>query len=90
MHTRKYNKLILLSVLLTLSLGLLVAVSAQETAENGEIVCALINEEATIKKFYREGNAITLKAENSNYAPIPVLQGEFRIVGKVVGVIRTL
>ncbi|MEE9144237.1 MAG: transcriptional repressor LexA [Candidatus Binatia bacterium] len=67
-----------------------VIVRSQETAENGEIVCALINEEATIKKFYREGDAITLKAENSNYAPIPVLQGEFRIVGKVVGVIRTL
>lgn len=63
-------------------------VRCQETAENGEIVCALINGEATLKRFYKKGDVVTLKAENKNYAPMTVLRGEFRIAGKVVGIMR--
>lgn len=63
-------------------------VRSQETAENGEIVCALINGEATLKRFYKKGDAVTLKAENKNYAPMIISRGEFRIVGKMVGLIR--
>lgn len=63
-------------------------VRSQETAENGEIVCALINGEATLKRFYKKGDAVTLKAENKNYAPMIIFRGEFRIVGKMVGLIR--
>ena len=65
-----------------------VVVKQQGTAENGEIVCALIQGEATLKRFYKKDGVITLKAENENYAPITVAAGEFRILGKVVGLMR--
>jgi repressor LexA len=65
-----------------------VIVKQQGTAENGEIVCALIEGEATLKRFYQEGGVITLKAENEKYAPIVVSEGEFRIAGRVVGLLR--
>jgi len=65
-----------------------VIIRCQETAENGEIVCALIDGEATLKRFYRDGDSVTLRAENKNHAPIIVSQGEFRILGKVVGLVR--
>jgi repressor LexA len=67
-----------------------VIVKCQETAENGEIVCALIDGEATLKRFYKKGDAVTLRAENKNYAPITVSEGEFRILGKVIGLTRKL
>ncbi|HET8562937.1 MAG TPA: S24 family peptidase, partial [Candidatus Binatia bacterium] len=63
-------------------------IKQQGTAENGEIVCALVEGEATLKRFYKAGDTITLKAENKNYAPIIISRGEFRIAGKVVGLIR--
>ncbi len=65
-----------------------VIVKQQGTAENGEIVCAMIDGEATLKRFYKKGDVITLKAENENYAPIVLSAGEFRIVGRVVGLMR--
>ncbi|HUK42294.1 MAG TPA: transcriptional repressor LexA [Candidatus Acidoferrales bacterium] len=65
-----------------------VIVKQQGTAENGEIVCALIEGEATLKRFYRKGDTITLKAENEKYPPITVSQGEFRILGRVIGLQR--
>jgi len=65
-----------------------VIVKQQGTAENGEIVCALIEGEATLKRFYKKDGAVTLKAEHEKYAPITVSQGEFRVLGKVVGLMR--
>jgi repressor LexA len=65
-----------------------VIVKQQGTAENGEIVCALINGEATLKRFYKKAGVITLKAENDEYPPITVSGGDFRIVGRVVGLLR--
>jgi repressor LexA len=65
-----------------------VIVKQQGTAENGDIVCALIEGEATLKRFFKSEGVITLKAENENYAPIVVSEGEFRVVGKVVGLLR--
>ncbi|HEY3168635.1 MAG TPA: transcriptional repressor LexA [Candidatus Binatia bacterium] len=65
-----------------------VIVKQQGTAENGEIVCAVINSEATLKRFYKKGGVITLKAENEKYTPITVSEGEFRIAGRVVGLMR--
>ena len=65
-----------------------VIVKQQGTAENGEIVCALIEGEATLKRFYKKDGTVTLKAENEKYAPITVSQGEFRVLGKVVGLMR--
>jgi repressor LexA len=65
-----------------------VIVKQQATAENGEIVCALINGEATLKRFYKKAGVITLKAENEKYPSIIVSDGEFRIAGRVVGLLR--
>lgn len=65
-----------------------VIVKQQGTAENGEIVCAVIEGEATLKRFYKESGVITLKAENEKYAPITVSEGEFRIAGRVIGLLR--
>ena len=65
-----------------------VIVKQQGTAENGEIVCALIDGEATLKRFFKKDGVITLKAENEKYAPIKISEGEFRIAGKVIGLLR--
>ena len=70
--------------------GDLVIIRRQDTGENGDIVCALIGNEATLKRFQRKGNQITLKPANSKYEPIVVSKGEFRILGKATGVIRKL
>jgi repressor LexA len=67
-----------------------VVIRRQDTAENGDTVCALIGNEATLKRFYRKGNEITLKPANRNYDPIVVSTAEFRILGKATGVIRKL
>ena len=65
-----------------------VIVKQQGAAENGEIVCAVINGEATLKRFFKKDGVITLKAENEKYPPISVSEGEFRIAGRVVGLLR--
>ena len=65
-----------------------VIVKQQATAENGEIVCAMINGEATLKRFFKKGGVVTLKAENENYDPITISGGDFRIVGRIVGLMR--
>jgi repressor LexA len=65
-----------------------VIVKQQGTAENGDIVCAVIDGEATLKRFFKKGGVVTLKAENEKYAPITVSEGEFRIAGKVIGLLR--
>ena len=70
--------------------GDLVVVRRQPEARNGELVAALINgEEATVKRFRREGDRVLLIAENPAYEPI-VLTGGVEIVGKVVAVLRTV
>ena len=59
----------------------------QETARNGEIVVALVgNENATVKRFYREADHIRLQPENDAYQPI--LAKEVTILGKVIGLYR--
>jgi repressor LexA len=70
-----------------------VLVHPQKTASNGEIVVALIGEEATVKRFYKTGNSITLKAENPKYEPIKIERSEatpFSIIGTVMGVFRVI
>lgn len=69
-----------------------IVVSPQETARNGEIVVALVDDEATVKTFYREPGGIRLQPENSGMEPIwvPEGSGEVRIIGKVVAVMRVL
>lgn len=70
--------------------GDFVVIREQEAAEDGDIVVALIEEEATLKRFYREQKRIRLDAANNEMKPIYVDSGEFRVQGKVVAVHRTL
>ncbi|MBI1921812.1 MAG: transcriptional repressor LexA [Geobacter sp.] len=72
--------------------GDLALVRPQVTAEKGEIVVAMINGEATLKRFYRERNRIRLQPENPDMEPIIVRprDGEVVIIGKVVGIYREL
>ena len=60
----------------------------QATANNGEIVAALMGEEATVKRFYRERDHIRLQPENRTMQPI--LTREATILGRVVALIRRL
>jgi repressor LexA len=70
--------------------GDLVVVRRQPDAMNGELVAALIDgEEATVKRFKRDGDRVLLIAENPAYEPIVLTQG-VEIVGKVVAVLRTV
>lgn len=67
----------------------LVIVRKREAAENGQIVIAMIDEEATIKRFYKRGSHIELKSGNAKYAPIMVKPHEnFKIAGIYCGLIR--
>jgi repressor LexA len=71
--------------------GDLVLVRQQANAENGEIVVArLRGAEVTLKRLYRRGHKVILKAENPRYAAIQVPAGEAEIVGKAIGVYRRL
>lgn len=65
-----------------------ILVKKQNTANNGEIVVALIDDEATVKTFYKEKNHIRLQPENSTMEPIIV--PDCKILGKVGGVFRKM
>ena len=65
-----------------------ILVRKQNTAENGEIVVALIEDEATVKTFYKEKDHIRLQPENSSMSPIIV--NDCRILGRVSGVFRKI
>lgn len=65
-----------------------ILVKRQNTANNGEIVVALIGDEATVKTFYKEKDHIRLQPENSSMDPIIVPNCE--ILGKVAGVFRKM
>jgi repressor LexA len=69
--------------------GDLVLVQPQQDAESGEIVVALLDGEATVKRLVKKSGGITLKPENEGMKPIAVPAGaDFRLAGKVVGVFR--
>jgi len=69
----------------------LVIVSPKEQAKNGDIVVAMLNDEATVKKFEFINNKIRLIAENNTYLPIEVKsEDDFKLIGKVKGVVRWL
>jgi len=72
--------------------GDLVVVKPQPTAEDGEIVVAMLDGEATLKRFFHEGDRIRLQPENREMEPIILHpdSGDLSIVGKVIGLWRTL
>ncbi len=65
-----------------------VVVRRQSHAENGDIVVALLEDEATVKRFFRETNHVRLQPENPHMQPI--LVRDVQILGKVIGVFRKL
>lgn len=68
--------------------GDLVLVRRQQAASNGDIVVALLEDEATVKTFYKEKNAVRLQPENSTMEPI--YTKDVAILGKVIGLIRSM
>ncbi|MEW6050962.1 MAG: transcriptional repressor LexA [Candidatus Zixiibacteriota bacterium] len=72
--------------------GDIVVVNKQSVAQKGDIVVAVINGEATVKRYFPEGKQIRLQPENDAYEPILIEKhsGEFRIAGRVVGLMRRL
>ena len=71
--------------------GDLLAVHKTQNINNGQVVVARVEDDVTVKRFYRDGKQITLKAENTLFDPIKVdLEYQsFDIEGIAVGVIRT-
>lgn len=70
----------------------IVLLRAQETAENGQMVAALIEDEnsVTLKRFYNEGSRVRLQPANVTMDPIYVDADRVRVQGRVVGVIRSM
>jgi repressor LexA len=65
-----------------------VIVSQQETADDGDVVVAMIDEEATVKRLYRRADHIELRPENEEMEPLRAT--EVQVLGKVVGVVRAV
>jgi repressor LexA len=65
-----------------------VVVKPSDDADNGEIVVALLETEATVKRFYREKDRVRLQPENEAYKPIRTRDAE--LLGRVVGVFRSV
>jgi repressor LexA len=63
-----------------------VVVRSEEDAPDGDIVVALVGEEATVKRLYREANGVRLQPENRGYKPIRTRDA--KVLGRVVGVFR--
>jgi repressor LexA len=63
-----------------------VVVHQQDTATNGDIVVALLGDEATVKRFFKESDHVRLQPENE--ALDPILTRDVHVLGRVVGVVR--
>jgi repressor LexA len=68
--------------------GDLVVVRPQDTAEDGDIVVALVGEEATVKRFFQEEDHVRLQPENA--AMEPIRTRDVRVLGRVVGLMRNI
>ena len=65
-----------------------VVVRSQDTADDGDIVVALVGEEATVKRFFQENDHVRLQPENETMEPIR--SRDVRVLGKVVGLMRSM
>ena len=66
----------------------MVLVKKQDYASNGDIVVALLGDEATVKRFFKEKDYIRLQPENPYLDPIIV--NDVKIIGKVIGLLRKI
>lgn len=69
--------------------GDLIIVKEKYYANNGETVVATINNEATVKRYYKKSNCIELHPANSSMSPIIIKSGDFQIKGVLVGLYRS-
>ena len=67
--------------------GDLVLVEQTQVAHNGEIIVALIEEEATVKRFYKKGSEIRLQSDNPEFEDI-IPQDSLQILGRVTALMR--
>ena len=65
-----------------------IIVAQQDTAENGDIIVALMDDSATVKRFYREDDHVRLQPENDTIEPI--ITTDVQILGKVIGLVRMM
>lgn len=73
--------------------GDLVCIRSQSTAANGQITAVLIDDEATLKRFYRHGDTVILHPENPRFTPMTYIKeeiNELRIEGVAIGICRGL
>ena len=68
--------------------GDIVFIKKQEDLENGEVGAVLVEDSATLKRFYRMNGEVYLQAENPAYKPIVVSGGEVMVLGKMVASLR--
>lgn len=70
--------------------GDLLVVQITQSCRNGDIIIAMLDEEATVKRFYKEKDRVRLQPENQSMQPIyiPIDDPTFRIIGKVKGLLR--
>jgi repressor LexA len=68
--------------------GDLILVRPQPSAENGEIVVAMVDDEATVKRFYKEDGRVRLQPENPEMAPI--FSSDVTVIGRVEAVVRKI
>lgn len=69
--------------------GDIIIVNKQNSANNGEIVVAMVDDETTVKRFFRKNDKIQLIPENENYLPLIINNRDnFSIIGRVLGVFR--
>ena len=68
--------------------GDFIVVRKQPTADNGQTVVALINNEATVKKYYQREGHVELRPAHTDMEPLIINEGDLRIEGRVLGVMR--
>jgi repressor LexA len=74
--------------------GDIIMVKSRQSAENGEIIVALIEDEAAVKRFYRTSDGVELRSSNPVYQPIKIKNHRdsryFKIIGRVVAIHRSI
>jgi SOS-response transcriptional repressor LexA len=73
-----------------IDVGDYVIVNKQSTADNGQIVIALLDDEATLKRYMQMGDSVLLIPENSRYEPINLSPDQVQINGIVIGLLKKL
>lgn len=68
--------------------GDIVFIRKQDDLEDGEIGAVLVDDSATLKRFFRENGSVILQSENFTYKPMVISKGEVRIIGKMVASLR--